>query len=102
MGGRLRSGEAEWETARHPRGAVWILQVSASSLKDFLQYCFYTSFSPLLLLSPHLSPSLEPSQLCWKPECSNFPSGAPLIQERDTPYIAQIRVLGKKASLCWC
>lgn len=67
--GRLRSGEAERETARHPQGAVWILQVSAISLIEFLQYClqdwFYTSFSPLVLLSCHQPPSLEPSQLCW-------------------------------------
>lgn len=60
------------------------------ALKDILQYClqywFYTSFSPLVLLSSHLSPSLEPSQLCWEPECSNFPSGTPLIQGQGYPF----------------
>lgn len=68
---------------------MWILQISAISLKDFLQYClqywFYPSFSPLVLLSSHLFPSLEASQPCWEPECSNFPSGTPLIQDRDMP-----------------
>lgn len=54
-------------------------------LQYYLQDWFYTSFSPLVLLSSHLSPSLEPSQLCWEPECFNFPSGTPLIQDRDTP-----------------
>lgn len=63
---------------------MWFLQFSASSLKDFLHYClqywFYTSFCPLMLLSSHLSPFLELCQMC-----SNFPPGTPLLQDRDTP-----------------
>lgn len=63
---------------------MWLLQLSASSLKDFLQYClwywFYTSFCPPMLLSSHLSPFLGPCQMC-----SKFPPGTSLIQDRDTP-----------------
>lgn len=103
-GGRLRSGEAEWEAARYPQGIVWSSQ-SAGSQRLFIV------LPTVLVLHQPLSPGAAVFPPVSIPRAQSAVLGTRMLQLPVwyTPdsgtgiplYIAQIRALDKKASLCW-